>query len=121
MVKDDPTGSLSATLRGYADMGDRLFRRGRRVGDRTGFCGWLDELLAWRARTSESLAAEFEQEAVDEFLQERQSEGAGESWHRHLTSQMRALRDEVEFLDSLHSTLVWQSLERRCRFERSQQ
>ncbi len=119
MVRDDPTGSLSAILRRRADDGDRLFRRGRSVSDRTGFCMWLGELLAWRALTTESLAAEFEQEAVEEFVQERSAELADENWHRYLGSQLRALRNEVEFLDSLHSSLMWQTLERRCRFERS--
>jgi hypothetical protein len=119
-VKEDPTGSLSATLRGHADVGDSLFRRGKRVSDRTGFARWLGELLAWRALTTEALAAEFEKEAVKEFLQDGRSERAVESWRRNLRSQLRVLRNEVEFLDSLHSTLTWQALERRGRFERSQ-
>ena len=107
------------TLRGHADAGDRLFRRGKRVGDGTVFCMWLGELFAWRATTAESLAAQFEQEAVEEFLQERCSESAGEDWRRNLKAQLQVLRNEVEFLDSLHSAVVWQALEQRCRLERS--
>jgi hypothetical protein len=118
MIRKDPTGSLSATLRGHADVGDRLFRSGRRVSNRTGFGMWLGELFAWRAMTTESLAGAFQQEAVEEFLQERCSESAGEDWHRNLRAQLQVLRNEVEFLDSLHSTLVWQALEQRCRLER---
>ena len=121
MVRVDPTGALGAVLCRHADSGDRLFRRGKRVSDRSRYCAWLGELLAWRAVTTESLASEFDQEVVEEFLQEPVCERAAESWRRTLNSQMSLLRDEVEFLDSLQSTLMWQGLERRCRFERMQQ
>ena len=119
MLRKDPTGSLSGTLRGHADVGDRLFRRGKQVSNRAGFWMWLGELFAWRAMTTESLAAAFEPEAVEEFLQERPSESKGEEWNRTLRTELQVLRNEVEFLDSLHSTLVWQALEQRCRLERS--
>jgi hypothetical protein len=118
MIRKDPTGSLSVTLRGHADAGDRLFRRGKRVSDDTVFCTWLGELLSWRAMTTESLAAQFEQEAVEEFLQECCCERASEDWRRNLKAQLLVLRNEVEFLYSLHSTVVWQALEQRCRLER---
>lgn len=119
MVRVDPTGSLGAIVSRQADSGDSLFRRGKRVSDRSRYCAWLGELLAWRAVTTESLACEFDQEVVEEFLQEPVSERAPESWRGTLRSQLRLLRDEVEFLDSLHSTLMWQGLERRCRVERT--
>ena len=89
MLRKDPTGSLSATLRGHADLGDRLFRSGKRVSNRAGFWMWLGELFAWRAMTTESLAAAFEREAVEEFLQERSSESKGEDWNRTLKTELQ--------------------------------
>ena len=118
MVRQDFTGSLGVMLRGYADLGDRLFRSGHRVADGAEYCTWLGERLAWHATATESLSKEFDAEVVEEFTQTASARATGE-WRNNLSDQLRALRDEVEFLDSLWGGLVWQTLERKARAQRS--
>ena len=53
MVRQASTGSLGATLRGYADLGDRLSAAVTGSLISAEYCTWLGERSAWRATATE--------------------------------------------------------------------
>jgi hypothetical protein len=106
MIRDDPTGSLRASLQGHLDAADALRARAHGVFDHCGFLAWRAQVADWRAQCAGLLRGEFEQEAFEEFRRGMlMREVPQERWRDGLRVDMRGLGNMIELLASLRNTL----------------
>jgi hypothetical protein len=111
-MKDDRAGSLRSALSSHADRGRRLLRAGGLISSNAEFETWRFERRSWRVLGARTVAAEFEQEAIYEFLLVTSEAGRGADWEQALAAELRGLRNGVELLELLRSTLELR--ESRC-------
>jgi hypothetical protein len=96
---------VTAALEGHCDRGRRLIRAGNLIIGHGEFQTWRHELRRWRACSEATVCAEFEPEAIDEFVR-ISTEATGSEWKDSLKSDLRALHNAIELLGLLRSTLV---------------
>jgi hypothetical protein len=104
-IKDDPRGSLSAALSSHVDCGARLLRAGGLIGGRVEFEDWHAERRCWRLEAARTVEADFEPEAICEFLLITGKDVRGADWEQSLAAELRGLRNGVELLELLCGTL----------------
>lgn len=106
MIRDDPTGSLRASLQDHLDAAEALRARAHSVCDHCGFLDWRAQVADWRAHCAELLRSEFEREAFEEFRRGMlMRDLPPEQWRDGLRADTRGLGNMIELLTSLRNTL----------------
>ena len=103
MVRRDTSGVTAVTVKQSVQHGRELLAWGQAVADETSFECWRAARRRWLHRTCRVLTLQFEAEAVQEFM--RANRVAGETWEERLRAELRGMRNGLELLRSLASTL----------------
>jgi len=94
---------MTLAVEGSIERGRELLTWGHVLADETSFASWRAARWRWVSRTSRILTLQFESEAVEEFA--RVNWAAGDTWEECKRGELRAMRDAIELLRSLASTL----------------
>lgn len=115
MVVDDKTGLLARQLAAHIRRAQILLAEARLVQDDSTAHDWLKSTHEWQESATNLLSARFEQAVLTEFLQAVNSPRQQGAPRRTLTAQRRAVRNGIEMLVALHSTLAGRELTRQRR------
>ncbi len=103
MVRRDTSGLMTVAVKESVRDGRELLTWGQVVTDESSFAIWRAARWRWTRRTCRMLMRQFESEAVEEFM--RANIADGETWEVRLRGELRAMRNAIELLHSLASTL----------------
>lgn len=95
--------AVTKALQEAMDRGRLLVGRGEDVLNEASYADWREARRRWFCATLQTVSAQFEAEAVDEFLHANKT--AGGTWEERLREDLRATRNAVELVHWLGTTL----------------
>jgi|SRR5664280_1169639 hypothetical protein len=107
-IRSAAPAAITAALHQAVDLGRDLLDDAELVADEVAYERWLIARRDWATETLRVLNAQFEAEAVEEFVHAVQSSGG--TWERRLLHDVDATRNALELVQWLGTTLKnWRS------------
>jgi len=103
MVRRDTTGQLTPAVEDSLQGGRELLDCARAIEDEAAFERWRKAKTQWTRHTARMLTLRFEPETVQEFI--RANDTLGETWEQLLRAELAAMRNAIDLLRMLRSTL----------------